>query len=83
MLSNMSKRKVFPDLCWGQRKKVTSASVPLLDSVYPGHTGVPEQGFPGWSMAGERKDAWSCPLVHLCVDPWLLEGLVSSRDAMS
>ena len=72
MLSNMSKIKVFPDLYWDQKKKETSASVPLLDSVYPGRIWSPRAGLSGLSMAGEGKDAWSCSLAHPCVDLWLL-----------
>ena len=47
---NVIQRKVFPDLCWDQREKETSASVPLLGSVYPGYI---------WSPR-----AWLSGLVH-------------------
>lgn len=81
----MSKRKVFPDLCWDQRRKRNLSpctSTRFVCSI--ARPRVSRQGFPGWSVAGLGRDALSCSLLHICMvicGHW--ESLVSSRVAVS
>lgn len=77
MLSNMSKRKVFPDLCWDQRgkkRKVTSVPVPLpgLCMAWP-DLESPGQGSPSCTVAGSGEGCFELlSLPHLHVDLWPL-----------